>query len=134
MSDDILDRARDVLAYELTSQPNLVRKLVDEIEHLRAERDQWKALWKDSVAEASAAIEERDRAVAASQPRRIETVEELDALPVGAVLRGHRGEVFELWVDMHGKPLWYMAGGVQRPTTFDLPALLLWSPEVGDER
>src|SRR5699024_9036817 len=162
MSDDILDRAAQALdgvsegpwtangcnvkshhggiaypGYEtnarfIAAARSLVPELADEIINLRAERDQWQALWRDSVAEAAAASEERDKAAAASEPRRIETVEELDALPVHTVLRGHRGEVFDLWMDSHEKPCWVMAGGVQTPAEFDLPATVLYTPKAGD--
>src|SRR5690625_4032565 len=59
-------------AHFIAAARSLVPELADEIINLRAERDQWKALWQDTVAEAAAAIEERDKAVAASEPRRIE--------------------------------------------------------------
>lgn len=104
-------------------------EMADEIEHLRAERDQWKALWKDSVAEASAALEALDKTVAASQPRRIETVEELDALRSGTVIRDASRYVYE---KRHtGGRRWDQTGwdGDRWSDDIDLPATVLYTPE-----
>ncbi|MGV0634470.1 hypothetical protein ABQE69_09155 [Mycolicibacillus trivialis] len=102
----------------------LVPEMADEIERLRAEireyidaikalcnqRDkaeeeaaQWKALWRDSVAEASAALEALDKADLQHHSRRIETVEQLDALPVGAVIKvgDEPGGIYEKDDDNH---------------------------------
>ena len=66
------------------------------------------------------------------RPRQIETVEELDALPSGSVIRvnTNRGLVFEKWRSSETR--WHQVGtesskGSER---IHLPALLIWTPKV----
>lgn len=129
MSDDILDRVRD----PMVCTDELHRELADEIINLRAERDQWKALWRDSVAEASAALEALDKSDLQHHSRRIETVEQLDAIRSGTVIRDASRYVYE---KRHtGGRRWDQTGwdGDRWSDDIDLPATVLYTPEVSND-
>lgn len=70
------------------------------------------------------------------QPR-IETVEQLDALPLGTVVRDAELNVSERlggWDEESGEPyglMWHTVG-VAAPVIPDLPAVVLWSPGAGE--
>ncbi|MCG5431212.1 hypothetical protein LV457_02765 [Mycobacterium sp. MYCO198283] len=69
------------------------------------------------------------------RPRRVETVEELDALPEHCIIRSQRnGHAYEKnrRYCQAGKP-WWEAGNGSCMSSDDvpLPALLLWTPEAG---
>lgn len=121
-------------------------ELLDEVERLRAERDQakrdWLTMddaWTDllrKVSDAAGLVDpERDlsedevvAAVAALARRRVETAEELDALPEGAVVRDAFGRIAELTEDGDA-----LSPGTEIPGLTHhlyLPATVLWLREV----
>lgn len=61
------------------------------------------------------------------KPRTIETVEELDALDVMAVILSGEGAVFE---KCHGGWIETGRGGVMDSEDITLPVVILWEPEV----
>lgn len=64
------------------------------------------------------------------RPRRIENVEELDALPEQSVVQNELfGVVFEKVIQTGGAESWWSPGGLREPTVM-LPARLLWTPEA----
>lgn len=65
----------------------------------------------------------------APDPRRVETAEELDALPVGAVIRtaGVGGEIVQ--IDEDGDALYFGTEIFSPAKCCNLPATVLWLPE-----
>lgn len=78
---------------------------------------------------------EVQRILIASRPRVVETVEELDALPVGSVVLDKAGDVGKLICDYSNDPagelLWELAGygATFGASDVDLPATVIHLPE-----
>lgn len=59
----------------------------------------------------------------------IRTVEELDALPFGAVVRTECGSITDRYRDEDGTLEWWVDGSPDAGVGEDLPALLIWHPD-----
>lgn len=111
---------------------------------LIAERDHWKALWRQNTANADDAMRERDQALAENArlteqlaTRTITSDEHLDALPEFTVLRynytSRAGlKLHEIWEHLFAG--WCCIGGATSPPMGDygvppLPAQLIWHPD-----
>lgn len=81
-------------------------------------------LWADAERMAAALVE-----VGFRRPRTITTAEELDALPVDAVIRDDEGYVWERW---GADPTYWDCAGVPdwESNLINLPAIVLWEPSV----
>lgn len=105
-----------------------------ERDEARAEVDQWKSLWQQNTENAAQAMRERDEALAEAEwlrPRRIETVEELDALPAGVGIKTPNDAILEKFADgllYHLVP--YAVSVPLERLQQQLPAVVLWSPEA----
>mgnify|MGYP000704606783 CR=1 FL=1 len=58
----------------------------------------------------------------------IRTVEDLNALPVRAIVRDANGFVFEYAPDGEGGVVWWYDGDPEDASDVELPALVLWCP------
>lgn len=69
--------------------------------------------------------------VAALAPRRVETAEELDALPEDTIVADSDGNAWQIGECISGVPTWREAGSSGHWTSdnVSLPATVLWTPE-----
>lgn len=100
--------------------------------HGRSPRELWAIIAEVQAQrdEALAEVERLRAEVERLRPRRIETVAELDALPVMSVVLGAIGGGIP-WQKSHGH--WWPAsatGGARAASDIKLPALLIWTPEA----
>ena len=65
--------------------------------------------------------------------RTITTIDQLDALPVGTVIRDREGCVMEHGPNGEGDTVWWCDGDPLGARDVDLPAFILWRPEDGDQ-
>lgn len=121
--------------------------LIAEVERLRAEQEVLRRAlgdtqdethrWRTKVCAALGVLPEIGPSMAAEmvttlrerlRPRRIESVTELDALEVGAVVRDAEGWVWELTPSKW----WGIGYGADqmKSSNINLPALLIWEPEA----
>ena len=66
--------------------------------------------------------------VVAQNERTIRAIEDLNALPVRAIVRDANGFVFEYAPTGEGDNTWWYDGGPHDPDEVDLPALVIWCP------
>ncbi|AEJ93023.1 hypothetical protein I5H93_gp053 [Mycobacterium phage SuperGrey] len=106
--------------------PETVAELVAEVERLRAEK------LGLEISESNLLVELRDE-VERLRPRVIETVEQLDALPIRSLVRSDIGEVFERlrggWDCLHEDG----SAGLVMPFAIRLPARVLYTPAAVGE-
>lgn len=67
------------------------------------------------------------------QARTITTRAQLDVLPVGTVVRDHEADIMVYGPTGEGESAWWYDGDPYRADEVDLPALVLWRPEDGDQ-
>ncbi|AIM41001.1 hypothetical protein PBI_SQUIRTY_54 [Mycobacterium phage Squirty] len=107
-------------------QGELLRDLLAEVERLRAEK------LGLEISESNLLVELRDE-VERLRPRVIETVEQLDALPIRSLVRSDIGEVFERlrggWDCLHEDG----SAGLVMPFAIRLPARVLYTPAAVGE-
>ena len=75
-------------------------------------------------------------AAALRQARTITTRAQLDVLPVGTVIRDHEADIMMYGPTGEGESAWWYDGDPldpYGPGEVDLPALVLWRPEDGDQ-
>ncbi|QIG58420.1 hypothetical protein HWD06_gp044 [Mycobacterium phage Cornie] len=137
MSDDVVEWAREFIAdtddapltvhlYAADEILALVSGLVAEVERLRTEK------LGLEISESNLLVELRDE-VERLRPRVIETVEQLDALPIRSLVRSDIGEVFERlrggWDCLHEDG----SAGLVMPFAIRLPARVLYTPAAVGE-
>ena len=67
------------------------------------------------------------------QARTITTIAQLDALPVGTVVRDHEADIMVYGPTGEGESAWWYDGDPYRANEVDLPALVVWRPDGGDQ-
>lgn len=68
------------------------------------------------------------------QSRTITTRAQLDALPVGTVVRDHEADIMVYGPTGEGESSWWYDGDPHRANEVDLPALVVWTPADGGDQ
>lgn len=69
-----------------------------------------------------------------TQARTIATIDQLDALPVGTVVRDHETDIMVSGPTGEGESAWWYDGDPYRANEVDLPALVVWTPADGGDQ